>query len=92
MKCNQAVGTRVKIGVIVTMATETWHVTAIFGMWAKSHKIKFWPVEHIYQLLTFYKKAGLMFFSLTELCTIQNYIFQEHIFESELAFQSLNIM
>ena len=40
----------------------------------------------------FLQKPGLMFFSCTELCTIQNYIFQEHISESELAFQSLNIM
>ena len=39
---------------------------------------------------TFLRKAGLMFFSWTELCTIENCIFQGHIFEFELEFQISN--
>ena len=80
------------MGVIVTMATETGSISAIFGLWAKFHKVKFFACGKYVTTVIFLHKPGLMFFSCTELCTIQNCIFQEHIFESELAFQSLNIM
>ena len=40
--------------------------------------------------VTFLQKAGLIFFSWKELCTIENCIFQGHIFEFELEFQIFN--
>ena len=53
---------RCKMGVIVTMATEAVHTTAILGMWAKFHKIEFLHVASMLQLLSSYKNLDLCSF------------------------------
>ena len=78
MPCTKTIVTKVKIGVTVTMATETGSNKAIFVMWAKSDKINFSMWSKYAPSAILLQKSGVMFLSWKKLCIIQNYVFQEH--------------